>query len=149
MEKIRIYRHPYAFDLDVTFGSFDEMIRNAKRCEDWDGYQIHLGGSFNRKIEEIGGRRASYLEIGVSLDVIGKVSEENVVSAKTICFSHWDGVYWYSEYFDEYMKKGLYPVSADWNGKTYIKEWTYKGKDKHGIPIADKPYYVENDGFVY
>jgi hypothetical protein len=58
-------------------------------------------------------------------------------------------VYWKCSYFDEQLKKGLWPVSADWDGKTYIERWRYKGKDKNGIPIADKPYYEQTDTFRF
>lgn len=152
METIQIGMHPYAFNIDVKFGTFDEMIKNAKSLAYWDGYQIHLGGNFNTKMEKECGRRASFLEIGVHLelkDYDKPVTEDNVESASAVSFCHWEGVYWKCSYFDEQFKKGLWPVSADWDGKTYIERWRYKGKDKNGIPIADKPYYERTDTFRF
>lgn len=126
MEKktIQIGKHPYAFNIDVTFGSFEEMLANAKYKSHWDGYQIDLGGSFNRMIEEQCGRRASFLSIGVQLELKDDnkpVTLDNVESAYAISQCRWEGVYWKCSYFDDEIKRGLFPIKADWNGRTYIE----------------------------
>ena len=149
---IRIFKHPYAFDINVTFGTFEQMIENAVNKYRWDGYQIAIGGDFNKEISKRCGRRASFLEIGVQLELKesrASVTLDNVEKAYAICQCRWEGVYWKCSYFDEDIKNGLYPVTADWNGKTYIERWTYKGYNKYGVPIVGEKYYEQTDTFRY
>lgn len=121
---IRIGKHPYAFDIKVQFGSFEQMLENATDKCHWDGYQIALGGDFNRRIEKQCGKRATFLEIGLQLELKESrepITLENVEKAFAICQCRWEGVYWKCTYFDEEIKQGLFPVTADWDGKTYIE----------------------------
>ena len=145
---IRVYRHPYAFDLDVEFGTFDEMIKSAYSQGAWDGYQVKVGGSFNKKMDNTS--RAAFLQIGVQLKTkkcgdmnymsMPKVhlTEDDVASAMGIMISPWEGTYWESGWCSEELKSGLFPVRADWDGKTLI-ERTKKSK----------PYYELTDTYRY
>jgi len=147
---IRVYRHPYAFDLDVEFGTFDEMLSSAYSQGAWDGYQVKVGGSFNKKMDETS--RAAFFQVGVQLKTKKDdktnymhmpkkhLTEDDVISAKAIGISPWEGTYWESGWCSEELKSGLFPVRADWDGKTLIERWDTK---------KSKPYYELTGTYRY
>ncbi len=117
--------------VQVTFGTLEDMLKNAYRWQEWCGMQVFVGGTFNEKMNK--GSRASLVELAVEFDIEsfsrqnGVLSLNGIKSAKGIRYSCWEGTYcYYKSLFDEEIKSGLYPVSADWDGKTYIERWTPK-----------------------
>ena len=137
MEKVRktieVFKHPYKWEVEVEFGTIEEMLKNCHNWVVWDGIEVLVGGSFNEKMDS--GRRAPLCQVGVQLDVEtyatenGVFSVSGVKSAKGIRKCPWEGTYCYSKsLFDDMIAKGLYPVRADWDGKTYIERGKY-GKD--------------------
>ena len=143
---IQIGKHPYAFNIEVTFGSFEEMLANASRKVYWDGYQIDLGGSFNKQMDYECGGRASFLNIGVQLELKDDrlpITLENVTAAYAISQCRWEGVYWKCTYFDKEIKQGIYPIKADWNGVTYIERGNF---DKNHNWVT---HYEKTDTFCY
>lgn len=153
---IEFRKHPYMWKVEIEFGTFEEMVANMYRYQTWNGGQVFIGGSFNEKMND-SGRRAPLVEIAVEFDFDYFKEDENkkyqffgVKSPKGISYSRWEGAYsYYRSLFDEEMGNGLFPVRADWDGKTYIERWKYKGKDKYGVPIPDKSYYELTDTFRY
>ena len=150
MEKtIQIYKHPYMWNVVVKFGTLQEMLNNS--LNDIASREIVIGGSFNGKMN--GTRRAALINIGVEIspspDHCRFPKAEDVKEVKGICSSPWEGVYWYENFFNDELKQGLYPINADWDGKTYIERWTYKGENKAGVPIPDKKYYELTDTYRY
>lgn len=142
-KNFKIYNPPYAFEANVRFGTYDEMISNAMSVSNWDcSLKVILGGSFNEKMKRK--RDASMLYIGVQYSKCLDWSNRNygMVSAKTICDSPWEGVYWKSGYFDEEMKQGLFPVSVDWGGKCYVKRGKHdaNGNWNEWYEEAEFPY---------
>lgn len=128
---IEIKKHPYMFKVDVTFGSFDEMVYNRYRYQSWNGGQVFIGGTFNEQMNKTS--RASLVEVAVEFDYESFKKDKDdlhffgVKEAKGIRYSCWEGTYcYYPELFDEEMKRGLFPVRADWDGKTYIERWDKK-----------------------
>lgn len=151
---IQVKKHPYMWNVEVEFGTFEQMIANRYRWQEWNGFQIFIGGTFNEKMNN--GTRASLIELAVEIDaesfshVNGELSFSGISSAKGIRYSRWEGTYcYYESLFDEMMKKGLFPIRADWDERTYIERLSYKGKDKNGVPIPNKVYYELTKHFVY
>lgn len=153
MEKkiIEVCKHPYMWKVEVTFGTLEEMLENQLNV--LSSKEIEIGGSFNKRINEECGRRAALINIGVEISPSPSLHRfpkaEEIKEVNGICMCPWDGVYWYVDYFDEYIKRGLYPVKADWDGNTYIKRGIYNGKDKNGIPIWVGDRYELTDTFRY
>ena len=123
---IEVYKHPYMWKVEVTFGTLEEMLENAYRWVRWDGIEVSIGGTFNKKMD--GTRRAPLVQIAVQLDVEeyradnGTLKVNGIKSAKGIRKNPWEGTYCYSEgLFDDMLEQGLYPVIANWDGKTYIR----------------------------
>ena len=140
MEKtIRIYKHPYAFDLKVTFGTLEEMKANCY-FDSWSKVYEFKDG-FNKDISKKCGRRASFIAVGC------KMATPN--EWKAVCISNWNGTYGFREWFDEEFKQGLFPISVEWDGKTYIERSKYSGKDKNGVPIVCGTYYEQVDTFRF
>lgn len=151
---IEVKKHPYMWKVQVTFGTLENMLKNRYRWKEWNGIQVFVGGTFNEKMNETS--RASLVELAVEFNVESFKCEKGILSlngiktAKSIRYSCWEGTYCYiPSLFDEMMKKGLYPISADWDGNTYIERWICNGKDKNGVPIPSKPYYELTKHFVY
>lgn len=148
---IELYKHPYMWKVEVTFGSLKEMLDNAQNMI--PSNEVELGGSFNKRMWEESGRRAPLINIGVKISPNPELHRfpkaDDITDVKGIGICHWEGVYWEISCFDEEIRNGLYPVKADWDGKTYIQDCTYKGKDKNGIPIVDKTYYRLTDTYRY
>lgn len=150
MEKkiIEVGKHPYMWKVEVTFGTLDEMIKNAYRKQSRNGLQVFIGGSFNEGMNDTG-RRASLFELAVEIDYDtysckdGVLKLNGVKSASAIGYSCWEGVYWYCDYFEGELKQGLYPIKANWDGKTYIKRGKY---DKNGKYVY---HYELTDTFRY
>ncbi len=136
---IEVYKHPYMWKVDVVFGTIQEMLDNAHYKEAWNGYQISIGGMFNKKMDC--GRRSPLVQLAVEIPRDGYIVENRKIklngagSPKGIIKSEWEGVYWYCEsLFDDMLEKGLYPVRADWDGKTYIES-------EGGYKLTDGYYY--------
>lgn len=147
-KEIEVKHHPYMWKVRVTFGTLEEMLKNNYRWQKWNGIQIFVGGSFNEKMNDYS--RASLVELAVELDVEsyrcekGNLTINGLKSAKSIRYSRYEGTYCYdTSFFDEMMKKGLYPISADWDGKTYIERCRDKGKGKYEY------YYELTKHFIY
>lgn len=151
---IEVKKHPYMWKVQVTFGTLEDMLKNRYKWQKWNGIQVFVGGTFNEKMNETS--RASLVELAVEFDVEsfkcekGILSINGIKSAKSIRYSCWEGTYCYSpSLFDEMMEKGLYPISADWDGNTYIERWSCSVKDKNGVPIPSKPHYELTEHYVY
>ena len=147
-KEIEVKHHPYMWKVRVTFGTLEEMLKNNYRWQKWNGIQIFVGGSFNEKMNDRS--RASLIELAVELDVEsyrcekGNLTINGLKSAKGISYSSYEGTYCYAKhFFDEMMEKGLYPISADWDGKTYIERCRDKGKGKYEY------YYELTKHFIY
>ena len=134
MEKItktiEVFNHPYKWNVQVEFGTLEDMLKNAKHWVRWDGMEVSIGGSFNKKMDST--RRAPLVQIAVQIDYDtysvdnGTLKLNGVKSAKGIKKCPWEGVYCYcKDYFDDMLEQGLYPVRADWDGKTYIERGDY------------------------
>lgn len=134
MEKkkiIEVCKHPYMFKVEVTFGTFDEMVEKRYNYQSWNGGQVFIGGSFNRRMNDTS--RAALVELGVEFDFKSFTTDEDkklhfigVESPKGIRYSRWEGTYcYYPSLFDEEMKQGLFPINADWDGVTYIERGGY------------------------
>lgn len=136
---IRIYKHPFAFDVKVTFGTLEEMKANS-RYDCWSNlYELRC--DFNKDIAKRCGRRAAFIAIGCK-------NTENGWTGVSI--SHWEGTYGFrEEWFEDEFKQGLFPIAAEWDGKTYIERSKYSGKDKNGVPIVCGTYYEQVDTFRY
>lgn len=145
---IEVFKHPYKWEVEVEFGTIEEMLKNCHRVGAWDGIEVLVGGSFNKKMDS--GSRAPLCQVGVQLDVEtygtenGVFSVSGVKSAKGIRKNSWEGTYCYNKsLFDSMLEQGLYPVRANWDGKTYIE----RGKlDKDG---NWKSWYELTDRYVY
>ena len=147
---VRVTKHPYMWEVSVEFGTLQEMLDNAN---DITGGEIEIGGSFNKRMWSESGRRAALITIGMKVyptpDRYRFPKADEIKEAEGICSSPWEGVYWRISDFDEELKQGLYPVSANWDGKTYIQRWKTKGRDKNGVPIPGRPYYELTDTYRY
>lgn len=136
---IEVKKHPYMWKVDVVFGTIQEMLDNAHYKVRWNGYQISIGGTFNKKMDC--GRRSPLVQLAVEVKYDTSSVENRrlklngVRSPKGIVKSPWEGVYWYCEsLFDDMLEKGLYPFRADWDGKTYIER-------EDGYKLTDGYYY--------
>ena len=77
-------------------------------------------------------------------DKNGELHFKGVSSPKGIRYSCWEGTYCYCpSWFDEEMKQGLFPVKANWDGKTYIERGKY---DKDGKYVT---HYELTDTYRY
>lgn len=145
---IEVFKHPYKWEVEVEFGTIEEMLKNCHRVGAWDGIEVLVGGSFNERMDS--GRRAPLCQVGVQLDVEtygsenGVFSVSGVKSAKGIRKNPREGTYCYNKsLFDSMLEQGFYPVRANWDGKTYIE----RGKlDKDG---NWKSWYELTDRYVY
>ena len=121
MKTIRVYKHPYMWEVQVEFGTLQEMLDKSPNVIHY--HEMALGGSFNKKMNST--NRAPLIQIGLEVtpcpEFCRKPKAENITEVKGICMCSWEGAYWYIDSFDDEIKKGLYPISADWNGKTYIE----------------------------
>jgi hypothetical protein len=136
---IEVRKHPYMFKVEVKFGTLQEMLDNAHYKVNWNGYQISIGGTFNKKLDST--RRSPLVQLAVEIPRDGYIVENRRIklngtgSPKGIIKSEWEGVYWYCEsLFDDMLEKGLFPVRADWDGKTYIER-------EDGYELTDGYYY--------
>ena len=130
---IEVFKHPYKWNVQVEFGTFEDMLKNAYCCKRWDGMEISVGGTFNKQMDST--RRSPLVQIAVQVQYDtyrvdnGILKLNGVTDAKGIRTCPWEGTYCYCEsLFDDMIAKGLYPVRADWDGKTYIERGKY-GKD--------------------
>ena len=164
METVRVYKHPYMWEVKFTFGTLEEMIKNRASVAgcgfgyDDNGvgstlFHLYFGGSFNKEMNSTS--RAPLAHLGVEIcvgkrvDYWREVEVADILSVECIQSCNWEGVYAYRKKWDEYIKKGLYPIKADWDGKTYIKRGIYKGKDKNGIPVWVGDRYELTDTYRY
>lgn len=127
---IEVYKHPYMWKVNVEFGTLEDMLENCYHWVNWDGLEVSIGGSFNRRMNS--GRRAALVQIAVQLIVDtystedGTLKVSGVKSARGIRKNPWEGTYCYNEsLFDSMIEQGLYPVRADWDGKTFIERGKY------------------------
>lgn len=127
MEKIittsAVYKHPYKWDVEITWGTKEEMLlaNGYEKFED----NIEIGGSFNKAMWDAGGRQAPLVII--ALYKKGD-TEDTYVGVKRL---PWEGCRCFLKGemgIDENIKNGIYPVKIDWDGKTYIERWREKGK---------------------
>ena len=148
VKTIEVYKHPYMWKVNVEFGTLEDMLKNCYRWVRWDGLEVSIGGSFNRRMDS--GSRAALVQIGVQLDVDtyrvedGTLKVSGVKSAKGIRKIPWEGVYSYCEsLFDTMMEQGLYPVRADWDGKTFIERGKFDENERW------KSWYEQTDTYCY
>jgi len=123
-KKIRIEADDYIFNVNVKFGSLNDMIDNSTRNESMaGGYCYVIGGNFNRAMLNLPTRKnqAPFIQIAVVLD-----RENN--GATSININSWKAVYSKNHYFDEELKNGLYPVEINWDGKTYVRGLEDRGE---------------------
>ena len=127
---IEVCKHPYKWNIQVEFGSLEDMLKYCKYWKRWNGIEVSIGGSFNEKMDL--GRRAPLVQVAVQLDVDsygsvdGALTINGLNSAKSIRKNPYEGTYcYYESLFDDMMKQGLFPVRADWDGKTYIQTGQY------------------------
>lgn len=109
----------------ITWGSLEQM---REKCKQSGNGTLCCAGSFNEKFNSTS--RAALVQIGVRERYDG--------SYKGVQECPWEGVYWYISVFDEQISQGLFPIKADWDGKTYIQRWS-----------QDKPYYQLTDTYRY
>lgn len=138
IKKIEVFKHPYKWEIEVTFGSLQDLLDNA--LNDLTSSDIRIGGSFNNKMRTL--RNAALFQIGVRLEVVPSVKDlfpgrpwpkaDEIASVKGLAMSPWEGECWYINTFDPYLVKGLYPVKADWDGRTFIESGHF-GPDKKYI----------------
>ena len=127
---IKVCKHPYMWEVDVEFGTLEQMLENAYHWQTWHGFEVCIGGTFNKGMDKT--RRSPLVQLAVQVQYDtyggdnGKLKLKGVRSPKGIVKSPWEGVYWYCEsLFDDMLEKGLYPIRADWDGKTYIERGEY------------------------
>ena len=107
----QIYKHPYMWNVEITWGTKDEMLKNKIPTSHVWKNQVIIGGSFNKEMRN--GSRAALVLIGVEL-------HDNNNDA-SIQYCPWEGTYHYLDgLFDKNLEQGIYPISLDWDGKTYI-----------------------------
>ena len=140
---IEVRKHPYMWKVEVTFGTLQEML--DKSLNVMSSSEIEIGGSFNISMDST--KRAALICLGCKIspspDRYRFPNVEDIKEVKGICSSPWEGVYWYVDYFDEFIGKGLYPINADWDGKTYIERGYY---DKNHRWVE---YYELTDTYRY
>lgn len=148
VKTIEVYKHPYMWKVNIEFGTLDEMLKNCYRWVRWHGLEVSIGGSFNKRMDS--SSRAALVQIAVQLDVDsystegGTLKVSGVKSARGIRKNPWEGTYcYYESLFDSMMEQGLYPVRADWDGKTYIERGKYD--DNHRW----KSWYEQTDTYRY
>lgn len=115
-----IFKHPYKWNVRITWGTFEEMIANQiDEYFTWKD-KVIIGGSFNKAM--MGTSRAALVMIALQ-------KEGEYVATQ---HSPWEGTYFYLKErmgINENIKKGIYPVSIDWDGKTYIQDYDMKKKE--------------------
>lgn len=125
MKTVEIYKHPYMWKVQIKFGTLQEMLDNSPTRIHYG--EMALGGSFNKQMDS--GNRAALIQIGLEIqptpERLHKPNAKDITEVKGICMSNWEGTYWYIDAFDEELKNGLYPISADWDGKTYIYDGAF------------------------
>ena len=144
MEKtITIGRYPYRFEIKLTFGTLYDMLDNCIQTKKgWGGVAIYLGGTFNEKMNKIGGRRAAFINVGVELNLKDSrfpTTADNIETAKGLNIHCWGSEQCYIKSFDDEMKQGLYPISADWDGNVYEADFNERGER----------IYIKAKDFVY
>ena len=161
---INVYKHPYMWEVEFTFGTIEEMVSNRASvrgmCRGFDKsgkpfkyFHLNIGGSFNREMDKT--NRAPLVQLGVeilvgrNIDYWREVNINDIQSVKFIQSCNWEGIYGYREEWDKFIEQGLFPVNANWNGKTYIKRYILNGKDKNGIPIIAGERYELVESYVY
>lgn len=148
VKTIEVRKHPYMWKMQVEFGTLEDMLKNRYDWKRWHGIEVSIGGSFNKKMDS--GRRAPLVQVAVQFDVNsyrtenGELVLNGIKSAKSIRKSPWEGTYcYYESLFDDMMKQGLFPVRADWDGKTYIETGEYDENHRW------KSWYVLTDTYRY
>ena len=130
--------HQYAFEVEVEFGSFEDLEKAVLKSKDrrYNGhkYVIEVPGSFNEKMNQ-SGRRAPLLNLCLVLNIDNGndcilvrmcncqddiPSREHVKSASLWGKSQWEGECWALDAFKDEIEQGLYPLYANWDGKTYL-----------------------------
>lgn len=151
-KQVKWKKHPYMFELNVVFGTFEDMKENAYQVRKaWEGintqmWELKVGGTFNENIRN-GGRRGEYyfgLEI---ITTYGKkwndITEADVKSAKIVNYNDWEGTYGYRDVdgIEDCKPNAQYPVAANWNGVTYIE------RSKRNSQTDELEYYYEKRGY--
>ena len=142
-KRIEVKKHPYKWYVDVTFGTKEEMVANFMDGE--SHCELDLGGSFNEAMWNYSRKRMPLITLGVKLsphfDKYRPIIPELIDGVKGIGSSHWEGVYWELDCFDEEVGKGLYPVKADWDGKTY--EVSRYDKESESYLYKEVSYFTD------
>lgn len=131
-KKIQWRKHPYIYELNVSFGSLTQMLENRYLSRrSWESYnmqmyEILIGGNYNRDYWKGGRRRES--SIGIELKVrLGKglldITEDDVLSARIVSYNDWEGTYGYRNVdgIEDCKVSGMYPIAANWDGKTNVE----------------------------
>jgi hypothetical protein len=144
-QQFEVGMHPYLWRITVEFGTLQEMLDNAiPRGSTWTE-DISLGGNFNPRMQA--GNKVPLFNIGVRITPIPhpwhKPKAEDVESVEGICMSPWRGDNWPTDIFNEAIVRGLYPVKANWDGRTFVEKGSYGTDGKY------MPRYAETETWHY
>ena len=146
-KKIRVYKHPYMWEVDFTFGTLEQMIENRESVtgQYTSSFHLYFGGSFNKEMNST--NRAPLVLVGAEIgvnkrtDYWREVDVTDISSVKCIQSCMWEGTYFFLEELNEFIKQGLYPINVDWNGVTYIEDGYYDKNHRYQISYRKTDTY--------